>query len=400
MKNLFLCLIVLVSLAQTKNIFAQTKDKGAANGTNASVILEESDGRFTLGNGDKRLMYGFPMPLSTSHFIVKIDTILLTNSPWLVRKDVHYIKGKTTIEGAYTLKAVTEYTYKKYTIKQSLIPVDKELKEIADLNKFAQYYQTSIDVTNSSGAKAKVGCIILYDTMIEENDACMMGTGKKKYLKSEKFMMNTIPNMIQVYKDTANPKAMVGECRTVIGGKRPDEVYIGNWPLLHGCTWTVPDETGADYHDSGILLKWREKDVAVGASQQFNSAYGIPSTTISQLKILLNEPKLKSKMLTIYFPLGKADLDLNGEMAILDLLGGTKNIAGVTLHGHSDAFGGSEGAMELSIKRIDVVKKYFDQKNITVIPKPHGNYESETSDVAITKGNAKDRKVVIELFYK
>ncbi len=400
MKNLISCVLLCLIFMSAKSSFSQTKDKIVPVGTTVSVILEENDGRFTLGNGDKRLMYGFPVPLSTSHFVVKIDTIFLTNSPWLVKKGVHYLKGKTTLEGAYTLKAVTEYSYKKYKISQTVMPIDKELKEIADKNKFAQYYQTVVDVTNSSGVKVKAGCIMLYDTMIEDNDACVMGTGKKKYTSAQKLMANNIPNMIQVFKDTANPTASVGECRPIIAGKRADEIYVGNWPLLHGCTWNIPDETGLPYHDSAILLKWREKDLTDGASFQFSAAYGIPSTTISQLKLIMNEPGLKSKMLNVYFDLGKAELDLNGDMAITDLLNSTSKIAGVTLHGHSDAYGGSEAAMELSKKRIDVVKKYFDKKNIVVIPKPHGNYESEISDVSTTKGNVKDRKVVIELFYR
>jgi outer membrane protein OmpA-like peptidoglycan-associated protein len=346
-------------------------------------------------------MYGFPMPLSTSHFVVKIDTIFLTNSPELAeRKGVHYIKGKTTIEGAFTVKVATEYSYRKYTIKQILSPVDKDMKEIVDKNKFAQYYQTTIEVTNTSGAKAKVGCLLLYDTMIENNDACKMGSGKKKYNKSEKLVGPTIPGQIQVYKDTANPSATIGECRPIIKGKRPDEVYVGNWPLLNGAIWSVLDETGSDYTDSAILLKWREKETAPGAVMQFDAAYGIPANKVSQLKLLLNDPNLKTKTLTVYFDLGKADLDLNGDMAIQNLLGSTPNIVGVTLHGHSDAYGGSEGAMELSKKRIAVVKKYFDQWKIAVTPKPHGNFQSETSEEAVNKGNVRDRKVVIELFYK
>lgn len=399
MKPFSISLTALIFFVFTTSLLAQTKDKVA--GTNASVVLEENDGRFTLGNGDKRLMYGYPVPLSTSHFVVKIDTIILTNSPWLVkRKGVHYLKGKTTLEGAYTLKAVTEYQYKKYTIKQTLTPIDKDMKEIVDKNKFAQYYQTSIDVTNASGANAKVGAIILYDTMIEDNDAAVIGVGKKKFTTAQKLLPAQIPNAIQVYKDTANAKASVGECRPVIGGKKPDELYIGNWPLLHGCTWTVPDETGTPYHDSGILLKWKEKDLANQATTQYNSAYGLPAGTVSQLKILMELPGVKSKKVAVYFDLGKADLDLNGDMAMQNLVNETKNIIGVTLHGHSDAAGGSKGAMELSVKRIEVVKKYFDAKGIPVIPKPHGNFEAEMNEVTNAKGNVKDRKVVIELFYR
>lgn len=395
-------LLLVLCLFVYHNISAQTSKDKKGNGTTASVVLEDNDGRYTLGNGDKRLMYGFPVPLSTSHFVVKIDTIFLTNSPRLGRrKDVHYLKGKTTIEGAYTQKVITEYKYKKYTIRQVLTPIDKELKEIADKNKFAQYYQTTIEVVNGTGSKAKTGCIILYDTMIEDNDAARMGTGKSKYNKSQKFAGNFIPAQIQVYRDTTNPSASVGECRPIIKGKRPDELYIGNWPMLHGVLWAVYDETGKDYHDSAILLKWKEKDQEAGGTIQFESAYGIPPNKISQLRLILNEPTLKTKTLTVYFDLGKAELDLNGEMALNDLFECTQNIVGVTLHGHSDAYGGSEdAAMALSTKRIETVKKYFDRKKIPVIPKPHGSYESDNSETAVAKGNVLDRKVVIELFYR
>jgi outer membrane protein OmpA-like peptidoglycan-associated protein len=399
MKPFISCAAAFALFVFANNLVAQTKDKDKM--TTAAVILDDNDGRFTLGNGDKRLMYGYPMALSTSHFVVKIDTIILTNSPWVAkRKGVHYIKGKTTLEGAYTLKAVTEYQYKKYTIKQTLTPVDKDMKEIVDKNKFAQYYETSIDVTNASGTNAKVGAIILYDAMIDDNDAAIIGTGKQKFKTAQKIMPAQIPLSLQVYKDTANPKAMVAECRPIIGGKKPDELYVGNWPLLQGCTWNVPDESWADYHDSGILLKWKEKDLANAATVQYNSAYGLPGGTLSQLKLVMDAQGIKSKKLAVYFDLGKADLDLNGDMALQNLLGETPNIVGVTLHGFSDASAGSKTAMELSTRRIDMVKKYFDTKKIPVTAKPHGNFDTERNEAVNAKGNVRDRKVVVEVFYK
>ena len=82
---------------------AQTSDVKVS-----TLTYRDNDGRFTLGNGDKRLMYGFPVPLSTSHFVIKVDTVFLTNNPAFARrKRTVYLKGTTTITGTNSLEVTT-----------------------------------------------------------------------------------------------------------------------------------------------------------------------------------------------------------------------------------------------------------------------------------------------------
>jgi hypothetical protein len=377
---------------------AQTSDVKVS-----TLTYRDNDGRFTLGNGDKRLMYGFPVPLSTSHFVIKVDTVFLTNNPAFARrKRTVYLKGTTTITGSNSMEVTTEYTYKKLKIYQILTPIDKNLKDISAGTTYAQYYKTTLKIKNENDAAVTGAAMLLYDTMIEDNDACRMGIGKNKIDECASYKGAKIPGQIFVYKDTAQKGALIGEIRTFIDAKyKPAEVHIGNWPQFYSLLWDIPDQgKKKKYNDSAVLIKWAEVNIPAGTEYIFECAYGIPSYKQSELNLLVTESNLKTRSATIYFDLGDAGIDLNGEMRIKDLIDMTKNIKGVTIHGYSDAYGGDEGALELSQKRIDAVAKIFEEYEIPFVPKPHGNYDSDFSDESVKKGNVKDRKVIIELIYK
>lgn len=51
--------------------------------------IADNDGRYTLGVKGRRLMYGYPYPNSTSHFIVNADGNMASNSPrFLINSDI------------------------------------------------------------------------------------------------------------------------------------------------------------------------------------------------------------------------------------------------------------------------------------------------------------------------
>lgn len=386
MKNL---LTILALLFLSTSIFSQSN--------NAS----KNDGRFTLGANDKRLMYGFPVPMSTSHFIIKIDTISLTNSPYFPKgQSIYYIQGKSTSVGFMSPKVETEYIFRDYKIVQTLTPMAKNLKDMLGGDIAAQYYRWTLTVTNKGKKACNVGVIQLYDNMIDNNDACRMRIGEEVVDKERLILKAQIPASIYVYQNTDDPKSLIAELKPFLNrADAPDELVIGNWPYLHGVLWDMIISPDKPYFDSAILLKWKEKALKEGESIMHESIYGLPATKPAALKIITIEPNLKSKTATIYFGLNESRLDYNGEMIVRDLIANTTKIKGVVLHGFSDAYGGSKGAIELAQARIDIVSKVFASLKIPVVPKSHGNFNADFSEEAMKKGNAFDRKVVIELYY-
>ena len=390
MKKLLLFLLLLSSAPV---LFSQS----GANNAGAA----KSDGRFTLGANDKRLMYGFPVPLSTSHFVVKIDTIFLTNSPYFPKaKGVYYIQGKTTSVGTLAPKIETEFIFRDYKIVQTLTPMAKNLKDMLGGDIAAQYYRWSIAVTNKGKKPANIGMIQLYDNMIDNNDACRMRIGEEVVEKEKLILKGQMPGSVFVYQKADDPKSLMAELKPyLVRTDAPDEMVIGNWPYLHGVLWDLVISTDNPYFDSAILLRWKEKAVKEGENIMHESIYGLPASKPAALKILTSEPSLKSKTAVIYFGLNESRLDYNGEMIVKDLIANTSKIKGVVLHGFSDAYGGDKGALELSQARIDIVSKIFAALKVPVVPKSHGNFNADFSEEAMKKGNPFDRKVIIELYY-
>lgn len=361
-----------------------------------------TDGRFTLGTNDKRLMFGFPVPLSTSHFVIKIDSITLTNSPYFPKTpSLYYIQGKTTSAGSLAPKIETEYIFRDYKIVQTLMPMAKNLKDMLGGDIAAQYYRWSIAVTNKSKKSVNVGMIQLYDIMIDNNDACKIRVGEELVEKEKLSLKAQMPANIYIYQKADDPKLLMSELKPYLNrADAPDEMVIGNWPYLHSVLWDMIISTDNLYSDCAVLFRWKEKALKEGESVMHESIYGLPAAKPAALKIISHDPKILSKTVNIYFGLRESRLDYNGEMIVKDLIANTRKIKGVVLHGYSDAIDGNGGALEMSLARINIVSKIFATLKVPITYKSHGNYKADSSEEAMKKGNPFDRKVVVELFYE
>ena len=58
-------------------------------------------------------------------------------------------------------------------ITQKLTPVDSALNEVP-LTSFGRYYRIDYTVKNNTDTIQEVGLLVLFDTMIDRNDACKM----------------------------------------------------------------------------------------------------------------------------------------------------------------------------------------------------------------------------------
>jgi len=300
---------------------------------NTSYSFIGNDGRFTLGMRGKRLMYGFPYPFSTSHFAIKSGEKIGSNyagfstgfsysmyDTWFgkkkskfskvffflpkykkvyfhkIRKKVHH-NGKNcyylndTLQltlGAGSLNAQISYDFDGFLIEQILTPVDSMLKDVS-IDKFGQYYRITYKITNVTDTAKMVGLLSLFDTMMDNNDACEIepvdfNFSKEminKNIKSRKemyFSGNNIPDRLLAYRSVAKTIDLTGDFLLKSADcVPPDFMYVGAWPYLHGVSWQVDTSRVRSnyYSDSAVLLKWLEQNVNPGQSLVFTMYYGL-----------------------------------------------------------------------------------------------------------------------------
>jgi len=304
-----------------------------ANTKAATYKIADNDGRYTLGVQGKRLMYGYPYPNSTSHFIVNADDTKASNSPrFLINRDIElddYLEKKGFFarifkifkrkKKKYKLKSYSDVTYLSDTlfikfdksnsmhsnisfrfnglrIWQKLSPLNKNL-EPCNENDSTRYYQVDYIIKNDSNKTINTGILILFDTMIDGNDAAKMDAfktdllefltpeqrrnGAKSRGKYAKFAPKDGLRRILVYENKNLTKDLTGDFRLQT---EPDEIHIGSWPQFYGVLWKVPKiKKGKRYFDSAVILKWKTRPLAPGEKYYYTSIFGLYNKGILDL---------------------------------------------------------------------------------------------------------------------
>ena len=370
-----------------------------ANGVN-TIKENGDDGRFTLGAGTKRLMYGFPIPKSTSHFIVNIDGKLASNGGHLKDKGVTHLMGTMhyTGEGA-TPRVSIAFEFKKVRITQTLTPVDKEGKEIT--TGFAQSYRISYKFENLEFTPKSIGLGMLFDTMIDDNDYCTIAADGKIVNEERSFQFNAVPKELLFYRTRRDTSDMMGAAQLVgMDATPPDQVVVGRWPVLHNVTWNLNPQR-VPYGDSGYFLKWENKPLPQGGNLTLSTYYGLPEHKTPALRIVMEGENYLTKTENVYFEHKSAELDLNAKMKITQMLEDKDLIiTGVLLNGYSDITGQEDFNFKLSQRRIENVGKIFAAYGIAHVPKPYGVEQSDTDELNKRYGNTWDRRVEIIMYYK
>ncbi len=358
------------------------------------------DGRFTIGTGSKRLMYGYPVPYSTSHFVLAVDGKYASNNPRF-SNGVEYLTGTLRVKGAEA-SAHTKITFNfnGVEVTQRLVPVDNAFKDVA-VGEWGQYYRIEYEITNKADATRTVGLALLIDTMIDDNDASTMEADGSRVSQQAAYSAGSVPNEVLVYRTAGNNSDLVASLVTAKGkAVRPNDLYIGRWPYLHSVVWDVNLADGG-YTDSGILLKWAEQPVAPDAKRTVATHYGLPKAgRISALSSAASD--FQRYEANVYFDLGKADLKDEGRSAI-DALLAERTPAGVFVEVYTDARGNESLNLQLSKRRADAVTTYLKSKNVNasiIIPKAYGESYADQSEEAKTQGKQEDRRATVVLLVR
>lgn len=360
--------------------------------------LGDEDGRFTLGAGQQRLMYGYPVPQSTSHFVVNLDGKLASNAPF--SKAVTYIQGVSTYDGSGLAPTVsTAYEFDKVTIKQILTPVDKEGNPIS--SGLAQYYRVEYTFSTKDRKSRTIGIQVLFDTMMDDNDACVIAANNQIIPHEYGFKRN-MPDELLFYRVPNDTSELVGSALiTKLDATPPDYMVVGRWPYLHNVQWEITPQK-VKYGDSAYMLRWSNQTLRNNKPLSFITYYGLPHWKKPKLRLIMKDDRSSLTSQTdIFFENDSYRLDLNAKMKIQELVQNDKiDITGVILRGYADTSGNYSANFRLSENRIAAVGKIFKGLGIPFVPKPFGIDRSTQDFYSAKYGNAFDRKVEIILYYK
>ena len=369
----------------------------------SSINNGNDDGRFTIGvttlKGNKRLMYGYPIPHSTSHFVLNINGKYATNNPYLSYSSlgICYISGIAKTAGnEKSIHFSIEYKFEGLSVIQNLTPVDFNFNDV-EINKWGQFYRIEYTIINNTNNDVIVGLILQLDTMIDDNDAAQMSDSTSRIDKEVEYIGDKVPNNIKVYKTIGDENDLVGLINTNSGKAiKPDKLYIGRWPYFVNVIWEITPSMST-YYDSSILSMWENRKLKSLDSISFAIHYGTTNSE-NKIKALLNKDYKENTFEFFYSP-GSIELNNSDKLQILDFI--KKNtIIGVTIDGYSDAVGSDKINEDISKRRTEELRKFLKIKasisEDNIISKYYGERFANQSVEFQKKGNQRDRKVYIK----
>ncbi|MCS6824559.1 MAG: OmpA family protein [Cytophagaceae bacterium] len=369
------------------------------------------DGRFTIGANNIRLMYGFPIPASTSHFVLYVDGKYASNYSGLGNNVKHVCTTKRFKTEGNRKYAEMDFYFEGIKLTQRLIPVDGNLNETDSL-KPARYYRIEYQMENETATTKSVGLQLLLDNMIADNDAPKLDADGKRIRVETKFSGSEVPGQVFLYRTEGDlsdhtAEILTKKAKAVV----PDELAIGRWPYFHKVVWDYTPG-GIPYTDAAVMIRWNPQPLTLKQKRTVAIYYGMARKTKNAaeadpgIAAAFTEKESATLIIdTIFFDNADVHLTPAFTKKIDDMLAGKNlsNIQGILIEGHTDAKGSEEANIEYSRKRAKTVSDYFVKKGVAeykIVPKGYGEMYANQSEECQKNGNAKDRNSVITLYYK
>ncbi|MCM1157460.1 MAG: NEW3 domain-containing protein [Bacteroidales bacterium] len=135
-------------------------------------------------------------------------------------------------------------------------------------------------VTNNADVDRNVGCRIMMDTQLGENDrAPFRIPGYGEITTETEFEGEEIPQIWQVFNSLRNPKVVAQGRFFKSEEDRPDKVQFANWRRLNDTNWELKINKGSGNGDSAVAATWYEKALAPGESREYKTYYGLSELT-------------------------------------------------------------------------------------------------------------------------
>ncbi len=353
------------------------------------------DGRFTIGYGDKSILFGYPYSFSTSHFVLQSSGKYASNNPELSQtkalKGVLISEVEENSDMTFTSKVI--YTYDNLLITQTLVPVDADLEDLENTSK-GNYYKIEYEIENQSDAPRDIEFTLLLDPMIDADDICKLSADGSHIGMDVKFEGAKIPLHFAFYNGDLQAQ-LVTKHKNAIG---PDLAYVGQWAYLTNVLQLEQQKVGNYTDDSAILLRWNTKTLRKGEMRTFRVFYGVPKGK-EGINLQHHKPNRKSQI-TLYFDANQSQLSSEEEAKLRNFIGARRWKAAL-VEGYTDAKGSEQVNLELSKDRISQVGyalQMFGVKYEKILRKSHGEFFARNDDTARGVGEQKDRKVVVTVW--
>ncbi|AFM02844.1 outer membrane protein/peptidoglycan-associated (lipo)protein [Bernardetia litoralis DSM 6794] len=353
------------------------------------------DGRFTIGYGDKSILFGYPYSFSTSHFVLQSSGKYASNNPELSQtkalKGVLISEIEENSDIIFTSKVI--YTYDNLLITQTLEPVGADLEDLENTSK-GNYYKIEYEIENQSDASREVEFTLLLDPMINADDICKLSADGSHIGMNRKFETNKIPLHFAFYNGDLQAHLITKHKNTI----SPDMAYIGQWAYLTNVLYLEQQKVGNYTDDSAIILRWNTETLQKGEVRTFRVFYGVPKGK-EGINLQHHQPEKKSQI-TLYFDANQSQLSSEEETRLREFIGARRWKAAL-VEGYTDAKGSQHVNLELSKDRINQVSyalQMFGVKYEKILHKSHGEFFARNDDVTRGSGEQKDRKVVVTVW--
>ncbi len=236
-------------------------------------LAVNSYGQFTMGipNEGPILLYGHPTP-STSFSTIRVDGVDYTND-W----ENFGTEIQPPTDSGNTNEGIWQIGSTGLRVHQIITLVDGASTGHLDT------YLIQYEVENLDSASHVVGCRIMFDTDLDDNDGApfrVPGTGSVTY--EQQWDGAQIPGYFFVFNDLTTPSVTAEG--TLIGGQiahAPDFFQVTNWNSI---VWTsfdcTIDPSRSITDDSAYAPYWVDRTLGPGQSITFSTYFGLGGISV------------------------------------------------------------------------------------------------------------------------
>lgn len=245
-----------------------------------AIAIDDGNGQFTMAvpGGGPILLYGYPVPWS-SFTSFRVDGTAITNlyDPFGTMIQPPTTTGDTN-EGIWQLGSGNLRVHQVVTL------VNGPSSGRPDT------YLIQYKVDNLDAVSHTVGCRVMFDTDLDDNDGAPFRVpGAGSVTRETQFDGAAIPSYFYVFNDLGRPD--VAAQATLLDpqvGLGPDRVQIVNWDGIFATDfdYTVNPDTSVT-SDSAYAVYWLDHTVPAGQSIVFSTLYGLGTLHVDSAEPLL-----------------------------------------------------------------------------------------------------------------
>lgn len=135
-------------------------------------------------------------------------------------------------------------------------------------------------VTNVSDTDKSVGCRIMMDTQVGNNDRCPFRVPGYGAITTEKeFVGEDVPQIWQAFNNISKPGTIAQGRLYKRQEDKPDKIQFANWERIRYEAWDYQLIDNNNLGDSSVAITWNEEIFAPGESREYVTYFGLSELT-------------------------------------------------------------------------------------------------------------------------